>query len=204
MLKGLLFILLSLTFSTASGQIFISGENILTVQGSAQIYTDTIVHTEARREPVTTSGNSGKIYVYNGTVVTNLANSTRVELIYVGKVQKSIADIELSTKAQEKTMGSEPKVKPRIYPNKKITEVINVPLSDSDFHQKSRSKVVALTGRTTSSTVKSNGAAVIYDSKTLIIKASRENALGFYLDHNSISRALPSLFTRPPPFLAFI
>lgn len=65
-----------MTSSSASGQIFVKGENMLTLQGDVNIYAYTLKYSDPKKEGTVDESNSSKIYISKGLIATNLNQIT--------------------------------------------------------------------------------------------------------------------------------
>lgn len=201
-MRGCLFVLLLLTSSQFSAQIFFKGESKLTLQGDAQMYGDTVVYHQSKSESAEQPSNHAVIYLVNGASVTDLTQRSKAELVYISAPEKSPAEKSSVTKNLAKVKVLPLKAKARQYHVPKITYIFSLPISDRDFHQKSKSTVFAFLGSTNYFKSKFASSILATDYKFVFNFRTQKSELGWYVRNNSISRSVNSFYTRPPPFLA--
>lgn len=201
-MRGCLFVLLLLTSSQFSAQIFFKGESKLTLQGDAQMYGDTVVYHQSKSESAEQPSNHAVIYLVNGASVTDLTQRSKAELVYISAPEKSPAEKSSVPKNLAKVKVLQLKAKARQYHVPKITYIFSLPISDRDFHQKSKSTVFAFLGSTNYFKSKSPSSILATDYKFVFNFRTQKSELGWYVRNNSISRSVNSFYTRPPPFLA--
>lgn len=176
---------------------------MLTLQGDVKIYADTLKYSDPKKESSVDELNRSKIYISRGAIVTNLDQFSRSELVYVEQVE-TVPIIKSPLKKEiRKPAVLQPEVKQRQYSTHKSAVAFTVPMSETDFHQKSRSRVLAFIVNNNHLNPKSTAVAALLENQFLFFSIVKESALELYLDNNSISRSVPTFFTRPPPTSTF-
>ena len=181
--------------------MFVKGDTQLTLSGDAQIIVDGIIYQPKNETSSSANENKAKVFVVEGTFVSNLEQNSNAEVVYLKKTKiKEKKQVAYKKKAKSKVIQKLTLEKKYSYKKESVFSFQDLN-SNSKFHHRYSQVFFALVSL--NPTVKKSNILFFSVFRGIFSLSIIENSkLQFYSHQKPPSRDLNSFRSRPPPYFA--